>query len=76
MKHEIISLTACRMVLGLARAEELVSAAAQALEEGDDSSSLRSLAGLTTTETARAGELFDAALAELSLPRPSKRDLR
>jgi hypothetical protein len=61
-------------VLGLSAPAELVNAAVRSLEEGHDSPSLRLLAGLTPTETAKAEELFDGALAELSLLRPSKRD--
>jgi hypothetical protein len=61
-------------VLGLAPPEEHVNAAVRTLEKGHDSPSLRLLAVLTPTETAKAEELFDSALAELSLLRPSKRD--
>jgi hypothetical protein len=73
VRDGLLEVTAYRLVLGLSPPEELVNAAGRALEEGCDSPSLRLLAGLGLTERARAEELFAGALAELALPRPSKR---
>lgn len=74
MSTKRLELDAARVVLGLLLSTDLPNAAARALEDGCDSTSLRILAGLTATEVEDARRIFDRALVELSVPKPTKRD--
>lgn len=74
MNTEPIKIGVCNHVLGLTFAEQYADIALQALEAGYDSPSLRFLAGLPAIAAAEASVLFDRCMAELSLPRPSRRD--
>jgi len=59
---------------GWLHAEDLVDVAVQALLDGWDSPSLRSLAGLIEVDLRDAPELFARALAEVGLFPLSKRE--
>lgn len=74
MRVESLELAAAKMALGLISPEDLPSVAVDALEDGCDSSSLRILAGLTKAEIGEARQLFDRLLAELHVPRVSRRE--
>lgn len=53
--------------LGMLTSDQLPTIAIQALEEGRDSPSLRTLAGLTSDETDDAGSLLERAARELGV---------
>ena len=74
MSNDRLVLVAAKVELGLGLAEDLISVARDALEDGCDSHSLRILAGLTKAEFHEAWPLFDRALGELKIPKPSKLD--
>lgn len=65
---------ACRDVLGRTRPEELIAAAVEAIADGQDSRSLRVLAGLTIDDNKEAQSLFAHALAELGIATPNRRE--
>jgi hypothetical protein len=69
-----MEIAACELALDLGNPSDLPRIACDALGHGDDSYSLRLLAGLTDTELDEAQPLFERALAELNLPVPSQRD--
>ena len=71
MNQDELAGVAARMVLGLAGPEELADAGDAALEDGLDSPALIALTGADTGE-ARA--LFEQALTELEVPKPSTRE--
>ncbi len=73
MKAVNLELVAAKAMLGLLLPEDLQGAAVDALEEGCDSPSLRILAGLTKAEVGEARQLFDRLLAELHVPKTSRR---
>jgi hypothetical protein len=74
MSHDQLQFAASEMVLGMGSPEALPGIAAAALGEGDDSPSLRALAGLTEADTEAARSLFQQALAELSVELPPARE--
>lgn len=59
-------------VLGVIQPTQLPEAAARALEEGLDSPSLRSLAGLEDWDSGRGALLLERAMAELGLRAPDQ----
>jgi hypothetical protein len=74
VRIERLEYDASKMALGLLSAMDLSAAAARALEDGFDSASLRILAGSTALEPDEAGAMFERSLAEIGVPKPSKRD--
>ena len=68
---EALEIAVCGLVIGRVRSDELPEIAAQALVRGIDSPSLRELAGLSATDSREAPELFQAAMDELGISRPS-----
>lgn len=74
MNTEKLKTAGSNVALGLLLSEDLSEVAVLALEDGCDSPSLRTLAGLTAAETDEARVLFDCALAELNVAMPGKRD--
>lgn len=71
MNRDQLAGIAAKEVLGLVGPEDLLSAADAALDEGLDSPALIALAGADTSE---AGALFDRALGELKVSKPSPRE--
>lgn len=68
-----VEILMAKVLLDQIRSDELPLAAADALEAGLDSPSLRMLAGLTSDESHReAFVLFERALNELDLQKPTK----
>ena len=74
MRAENLELVAAKVVLGLLLPEDLPGVAVDALEKGFDTPSLRILAGLTKAETGEARQVFDRILAELQVPKVSRRE--
>jgi hypothetical protein len=60
-------------VLGLGRSEDLPGAALALLQSGFDSPALVALAGLSSADVSEAPQLFDRAVAELSVSTPDPR---
>lgn len=73
-KYGILEIAAAKVVLKIALPEDLVEAAADSLEAGLDSRSLRILAGLNAAEFDEAGSLFEQSIAELDISKPDKHD--
>lgn len=67
-----IRLAQAMMVLGLLSSEQMPQVAIKALEEGEDFSALRILAGLTGDEYTEAPRFFERALEELAFPALSR----
>lgn len=69
-----LAVLASRLELELIGPEDLPAAAIDELECGCDSPSLRILAGLMPTDLSTIRVMFDRALSELGVSRPSRRE--
>ncbi|MEZ4287768.1 MAG: hypothetical protein R3A47_06405 [Polyangiales bacterium] len=74
MSSELLKSAASKYVLGLLCEDDLPTLATRALEGGQDSPSMRELAGLTHSEIDEAVETFRRALEEQKNDLPSKRE--
>jgi len=71
MPGESLRLVAAKDLLGFIGPEAIVSKAANVLNEGVDSHSIRQLAGMSSAESDEVRTVFHAALRELGLEAPS-----
>ena len=74
MVDESLRLLAARELLHFVGPAALVSAAADALGQGVDSPSIRQLAGMDSGEGDDVRAVFDTALRELGIEKPSPRE--
>jgi hypothetical protein len=74
MLGESLRLLAAKDMLGLVGPDAMRSEAADALQEGIDSPSVRQLAGMRPIENDKVRGVFDTALRELDIKRPSRRE--
>ena len=66
--------TAAKLVLGLESADRLPSIAAEALGDGCDSPALRTLSAMSESRTEELVPIFEQALLDVGLRKPSRRD--
>jgi len=72
MKGKILRLAAAKLVLGLLKGKILPDIATEALEEGEDSPSLRILAGLLEPSSDEGPILLEKVFQELEIPQPNR----
>ncbi|HSF10538.1 MAG TPA: hypothetical protein VLA60_14100 [Nitrospirales bacterium] len=72
MKRKVLQLAAASLVLGLLNGKNLPDIATEALVEGEDSYSLRILAGLLEPSSSEGQMLLEKVFLELAIPKPNR----
>ncbi|MGD9853152.1 MAG: hypothetical protein AB7T38_18035 [Nitrospirales bacterium] len=72
MKRKVLRMAAANLVLGLLDGKNLADIATEALVEGEDSPSLRILAGLLESSSSEEQILLEKAFQELAILKPNR----